>query len=340
MARRPSQRQRLEQLALQFEPMLARAFLDAVADIASKAEIARIVERLERGDVDGALRAVHIDPAAFVGVEEALRAGYGAGGAAVVGAMPVLKEPDGSRMVLRFDLRNPRAESWLTQHSSGLITRIVEDQREAVRSALTSGMVDGTNPLTVALDVVGRVNRATGRREGGILGLTAQQEQFVRNALAELTSSPEEMARFLERSRRDKRFDRTIAKAIRDGEPLDKATVDRILGRYKDRLLQLRGETIARTEMLTALNASQREAFEQAIERGAVARQDVRKVWRSAGDAKVRDSHRAMDGESAGMDERFGNGLLFPHEPGAPPEEVVNCRCGIDYRIDYLANIR
>lgn len=338
MARRHTLRQRLDALAAELEPRIRDAFLAAVADIASRAELGRIVRALEAGDVEEALRALHIDPAAYRDFEAALTQTYAAGGDAAVQTMPAMAAPDGTRLVIRFDVRNPRAEAFLRDRSSTLVTRIVEDQRVAIRQTLEVGMIDGRNPRNVALDVVGRVNRATGRREGGIVGLTSQQAAFVRNAREELLSGdPGRMAAYFDRERRDRRFDRIVARAIREERPVARADVDRILGRYSDRLLQLRGETIARTEMLQSLNASQREAYEQAIEAGGVQRQNVTKVWRTARDSRVRDTHGMIAGSERAMDERFANGLLYPHEPGAPAAEVINCRCIVEHRIDFLA---
>lgn len=341
MARRPiTPRQRLEELLEQHEPEIRAAFMAAIDNIRSKAEIGRIAALLERGDIDGAVRAVHLDPAAFRAFERAIADAYHSGGTAAVDGLPQLRDPSGGRVLLRFDARNPRAEAWLQQHSSTLVTAIIADQRQAIRTALEAGMLAGDNPRRTALNIVGRIDRATGRRTGGVIGLTEQQASFAASARAELLSGdPAAMRRYLARTRRDRRFDRTIMAAIREERPVDAATVQRIAGRYSDRLLELRGTTIARTETLSGLHASQREAFEQAVETGAVRRQDVRKIWRSAADSKVRDSHVDVNGESVGMDERFSNGLLHPHETGAPAAEVINCRCDVTYRIDFLANV-
>lgn len=349
MARRPRRltpRQRLEQLAEQFEPILQAAFLEAVADLVSNVEVARVIERLERGDIDGALTALHIDPVAFRSFEEALRQAYIGGGSATIGGMPVLREPDGSRLVLRFDARAPGAESYLRTIAgteitgTGLGGRIAQDTLSGARTIMERGMIDGRNPRSVALDLAGRINRATGRRTGSIIGLTSRHMETVDNVRRELLSGDEAaMRHYLSLNRSDKRGRDAVLRAIRERKALDAATVQGITGRLSDSYLLLRGETIARTEMLTALAASQREAYEQAIASGAVNRQDVRKIWRSTRDARVRDTHRQVDSESVGMDERFSNGLLYPHEPGAPASEVVNCRCAVDYRIDFMANL-
>jgi hypothetical protein len=239
---------------------------------------------------------------------------------------------------VRFDGRNPRAERYLAERSSGLIVEILEDTRDGVRAWVANSMVDGRNPRSTALDIVGRVNRATGRREGGIVGLTSQQMGYVANMRADL-ADPERMAGYFDRARRDKRFDGLVRRAMRDGKPLAQADIDRIAARYSDRLLALRGETIARTETIRGLNASRDEALRQLVDTGAVRRQDVRKIWRSTGDGRTRDTHMAMEGESVGIDEAFSNGLMYPGDPSGPAEETINCRCWLDQRIDFLANV-
>ena len=52
-----------------------------------------------------------------------------------------------------------------------------------------------------------------------------------------------------------------------------------------------------------------------------------RKKWNAVIDNFTRDSHKLINGETRELEERFTNGLLYPGEPDAPPEEVVNCRC-------------
>lgn len=340
MPRRPTPRQLLERLAAELEPELRAAFLASIEDIVSNVQLSRVIERLERGDIEGALSALNIEPAAFRQFEEAIRRAFISGGSATMTGMPALRDPSGNRLILRFDARNPRAEQWLAEHSSALITRIVDDQRSAIRQALREGMEAGTNPRTTALDIAGRINRATGKREGGIVGLTAPQERYVASARRELLSGdPDDLRHYLTRGRRDKRFDRTVAKAIREGKPLPRETVNKIVGRYSDRLLELRAETIARTETMASLNQAHIEAFQQAIDTGSVRRQDVRKVWVATKDNRTRDSHWAMDGESTGIDDVFSNGLRYPGDPNGSASETANCRCTMFLRVDHLANL-
>jgi hypothetical protein len=313
----------------------------AIADLRDNAQVGRIAEALERGDIDRAIRYVGLDPAAFRAFEQAIANAYNAGGTAAVAGLPALRDPQGGRLVLRFDGRAPRAERWLSNHSMTLVTRIVENEREALRSAAVAGMERGDNPHRVALDMVGRVNRVTGRREGGIIGLTSQQTAFVNNARTELLSGdPTQLRAFLERVRRDRRFDRTILKHINDGTPVPRETIDRIIGRYSDSLLRLRGETIARTEAIASLNQSRTEAMRQAIDTGAIRREDVRRTWIATKDNRTRDEHRAMDGETVGLEEPFSNGLMYPGDPAGAAASVINCRCYMNLRVDWLSNLQ
>lgn len=57
-----------------------------------------------------------------------------------------------------------------------------------------------------------------------------------------------------------------------------------------------------------------------------------RKRWRTFGDSRVRPTHQQADGQEVSIDEPFevgGYQLMFPNDSslGAPPEEIVNCRC-------------
>lgn len=341
---RKSQHQVIEELLDRYDERLKEAFLDSVADIADSVTMRVVVERLERGDIDGAIAAIQLEPEAFARFEIAIQEAYNAGGTATVDNLPMVREPDGNRVIWRFGVRNREAEQWLRDHSSDLVTRIVDDQRTAIRQALTDGLEGGQNPRTTALDVVGRIDRRSNRRKGGVIGLSSPQERYVTSARQELLSGdPEQMRHYLTRVRRDKRFDRTVLKAIRDEKPLDQEAVSRITGRYADRLLELRGEMLARTETLTALGKSREDAIRQQIASGKIAVEDVTKVWHSAADDRVRHTHRFLNGDTAPLDGYFrsisGAMIRYPGDPNAPASEIIGCRCWLEYKIDYMAGV-
>ncbi len=345
MARTPSQQRLFDALQTRYGAEAARAFLAAIDDITAAADLQRIIAALNAGNIEAAIAAMNIEAAAYGPLLDALDGAYRAGGDAAVASLPALTDTAGGRVVIRFDARNPRAETWLRDNSSDFVTRIQTEQRLAIRQALEAGMIRGENPRTTALDVVGRISRATGKREGGIVGLTQPQEVAARRALDELRSGdPTQMSAYLERGRRDKRFDRAVTKAIREGKPVDAATATKAVTQYKNRLLALRGEMIGRTEAMTSLHTAQHEALLQAIDKGAITENQVRRVWSSAGDGRVRHTHAILDGQSVGLNEKFnspsGAQLMYPGDPSAPASERIGCRCTVNTRIDFLSNLR
>lgn len=58
---------------------------------------------------------------------------------------------------------------------------------------------------------------------------------------------------------------------------------------------------------------------------------DLLKIWSSAEDDKVRDSHVEVNDTVAEMDELFANDMLFPLWEDGPIEEIANCRCACLY---------
>jgi hypothetical protein len=345
MARTPSQQRLFDALQTRYGAEVARAFLAAIDDITAAADLQRIIAAINAGNIEAAIAAMNIDAAAYSQLLDTLDAAYRAGGDGAISTLPALTDAAGARLVIRFDARNPRAEAWLRDNSAELVTRIQTEQRLAIRQALEAGMIRGENPRTTALDVVGRISRATGKREGGIIGLTQQQEVASRRALDELRSGdPAQLRAYLERGRRDKRFDRAVTKAIRENRPVDAATATKAATQYKNRLLALRGEMIGRTEAMTSLHSGQHEALLQAIDKGAITENQVRRVWNSAGDGRVRHTHAALDGQSVGLKEKFsspsGAQLMYPGDASAPASERINCRCTVTTKVDFLAPLR
>lgn len=335
-----------ETLADRFGRAVADAFFRALDDIRRRAELKRLTAAIEAQQIEEALDALHLDPAAFDEVAEAVREAYATSGNIEADSFP-RQDAQGNALVVRFFGRNPAAEDWIRRSSGTLITRITDDQREAVRISLRDSFEAGVNPRSAALRIVGTIDRTTGRRVGGIIGLTTDQAGYVRDARSQLESGdPVQLRAYLERGRRDKRFDRTIDRAIREETPVPAETIRKAIVAYERRLLQLRGETIGRVEAMSAIQAAKHEAYRQAIENGVLRENQVTKVWRSAGDLRVRHTHRALNGDSVRFRENFrtpsGAQMRFPMDTslGAPAGEIINCRCDCEYRIDFLANIR
>jgi hypothetical protein len=334
-------RQELEALIAVFEKDLRSAFLAAIADVVDNVVIGELIRQIEIGDVEGAFRTLGYSEAAMRPLTAAIERAFETGGVAVGRTFPHLINTTNGRAIFRFNVRNSRAEAYLRDKSSELVSRIGEDTRVNLRNTLTVGMERGLNPRNVALDIVGRIGPG-GHRVGGIVGLTTQQEAWVRNIRIKLEQLDPV---YFERELRDKRFDGTVRKAIESGKPLDRETVDKLVLRYKDNALKYRGETIGRTEALQSLNAAEYEAAMQAVDLGATKTSAVKKEWDSAGDKRVRFSHRMLNGQRVALDEPFvspsGARMRYPGDTslGAPGGEVINCRCRFKTVVDWFAGI-
>lgn len=315
------------------EGTIEQEFRQYVTITVGSATIIVLEEHLREGDMDALLRDLGISSAALLGTTEAIRTSYIRGGQ--------FEAPEARIM---FDVRNPRAERWIRDESSRFVTNIVDSQREAIRITLESDMRLGRNPRQTALDIVGRVGR-NGRRSGGIVGLSEPQARYVANAREQLLSGdPEQMREYFNRQRRDRRFDGIVRRAIADGRPVPVRDADRLVGRYADRLLALRGESIARTEAITSLNAGREEAVQQAIDSGVIRSDLSVGIWDATSDARTRPSHAFMDGQQRPVGQPFqsstGALMRYPGDTsmGAGAEDVINCRCFRKVRYDFIAD--
>lgn len=350
MALRP--RQTLDYLIDLFTPEIRDAFLAAMQGVVDDAIYNDMITAIQNGDPVAAFQALGFSPASMRPITAVIERAFERGGVLTGKSFPQYLNTPSGRTVFNFDVRNSRAEAWLRDHSSQLVTRLTDEARSNVMTTLRRGMIDGRNPRNVALDIIGRKtqvrNVETGimetHRVGGIVGLTTNQERWVANTRRMLNDLD---GGYLQRELRDKRFDSIVERAIDDKKPLPQATVDKLVLAYKDNALKYRGESIARTEAIQSLNRSEWEAHMQAVQIGALKSNEVRRHWDSAGDSRVRWSHKAMDAkysaEGVGLEEAFvspsGASMLFPGDTslGAPADEIVMCRCRVRLKVDFLA---
>lgn len=332
-----------DELLDKYGPIVAAAFREAVDAIKSNIVVKTVIARLEQGDIAGAIAAIQFEPEVFASLEIALQEAFNAGGVNMVQGLPSLLASDGTRVLFQFGVRNLEAERLIREQSSTLVTNITLDQREALRMGFEAGLSKGQNPTRTALDVVGRVNKITGRREGGYIGLTSRQVEFIDRAKANLLSGdPEAMGKYFDLKTRDKRFDRTVAKAIREGKPVDGDMVRKIIMRLSDKNLLLRGETIGLEETRSALFAVRDNAIRQQIDAGKITAREVTKKWLHSGSEHPRLQHQLMATQKAvPLDMPFvapdGTLIMYPHAPGIPARHKIGCKCRVDYDVDYIA---
>lgn len=342
-----STRRVIRRLLEKHQPDITRAFLEAVEDIIGRVRIQDVEDLLRAGRIDDVLSLLDASSLAFERVAETVIDAYVDGGRGVAGLVSEGRSAPAIRASFRFDVRNLIAETWISQTSSRLVQDISESVRAGIRGFLSDGLARGDNPRRTALDLVGRISRTSNRRAGGIIGLTQTQQAWVTSARDQLLSNdPQKLKAYLKRDLRDKRFDRTVMKAIRDGQPIPRAKIDDITGRYADRVLKYRGDMIARTETIQSLNAGQFESLRQAIAGGAVDEEAITKTWRSARDGRVRASHKVLHGVKTSFlgvyETILGSRMLFPGDTsqGADAGDIIHCRCILEIFIDFARGIR
>jgi len=126
-------------------------------------------------------------------------------------------------------------------------------------------------------------------------------------------------------SKRREAFRKVITRTFREGGA---GSVDELSKRLDQAFgdeIPSSADTVARTESAMLIQdikdtAAKDEGF-------------THKTWSTAGDLSVRASHAAIDGETVEIKAKFSNGLEYPSQMGGPPEEVINCRCDVVYRI-------
>lgn len=299
---------RLTTLLDRAEPRVRRRFLDLIDAADDLDSLESVAVALERGDVAGALRITEdIGP----GLSTALESAYSAAG---ISSAEVLRSQVPT--LLEFNSLNARAQASLTSNRLRLIREFNRGQREATQEFLDDALRRGLAPIEQAREL---------KRS---IGLTRRQARSVTNFRRLLEEGSSEA---LTRQLRDRRFDGSIRGAIRGDRALTRVQIDRMTERYRERMVQFRARTIARTESLRAIHEGDEELWNQAVEAGVVNAEDIKNVWHTARDERVRSSHRAMNGQVRGLGEPFtsgrGNQLRFPGDPLAPAADTINCRC-------------
>lgn len=307
----------LRLLLEQAEPRVRRAFLRAVAGAQLELPLAQVARLLEAGRLlEAAAVMERVAPAVHAEVQAAYAAA-GVNAAAAINAQLARRAAP-----VTFDLLNARAVTSLQSTRLRLVRELTQEARSVALVVMQAGVDRGLAPVAIAREL-----RAS-------LGLTARQAQSVQNYRRLLEQGS---AGALRRQLRDRRFDRAVLAAAEGRRALTADQIDRMVERYRQRMVAHRAATVANTEALRAVHAGEQEMWEQAVASGQVARDDVVAVWRTASDEKVRPSHAAMNGQARSLGQPFrsgaGNALLYPGDPDAPAGDTVRCRCVLQRRV-------
>ncbi|MAK38204.1 MAG: hypothetical protein CMC15_18740 [Flavobacteriaceae bacterium] len=337
----------IEQLRALLIPEVQRMFLQAMDGVVDRAMLDEMIAAIEANDAERLFRATGFTPAVLNQVIDVVERAYKESAEMTVDGWPKRIATPFGPVVFRFDIRNTRVEQDLRNSSSRLISNITQEIRDNVRETLERGMIAGENPRKTALDIVGRYDRRTGKRVGGIIGLSRNQVSWVEKVNRYLENGDKT---YLNLRLRDRRFDKIVSRAIEENKKLTDDQISKITTAYKVKALKYRAEAIARTETIQSINRGEYSAYLQAVEEGVVQRSAVTKEWDDVGDGKVRTSHSVLGkkygrNNGIGLEEEFisptGARFLHPGDTslGAGAEEITHCRCKTRYRIDFLKGV-
>jgi len=331
MAPRISQQAQVRALVAKYEPAIRDAFLAAIRQAHASLDYAALVDAIRFNDLNRAVDLLRIEGAALFPLEEAIRTAVIAGGVSVVA-------PRALAGAFSFSGRHPRAERIIAEMGARLVTEIGSPGVEPIRALILAGQQQGIGTERIARQLAGTINKATGIREGGIMGLDgprAARSQAVRDIL----SDPARIGEYFKGGKprytsTDRRFDASVRRAIKDGKALSAADVERIAKAHDARLLKARGDTIARNEAFTAQAQGRNEAYRQMQDQPDV--EAITKRWQHASLKDPRPDHQRMDGVTVGFDDQFppmddGAVLQYPHDPAGGAAHSIACRCTVVY---------
>lgn len=306
-----------------FEPRIRAAVLEAWTVLRRQVTYAELERTLVTEGVPGLMRYLN-DAAPTVQAQliPVLEEAIAESGRLVVEVLPsgTITTP-GYAPSVQFS--NPLIAQQVQDYAFDLIRNITNETREAVRLSITSAVTQGRSPRSVARDFKQTI------------GLTVEQERSIQNYRRYLETLDRQA---LERESRDKRFDSTVSRAIKNDKPLPKAQIDKMVAAFRRKREAQRAETIARTESLSAMELGQDLALQQTKQDKALA-QDLIQFWEVTRDGRQREAHElvpTMNPEGV----PFGEFFQTPLGPMRYPRDrefgtaanVINCRCRRRYK--------
>lgn len=219
-----------------------------------------------------------------------------------------------------FDRFTDAVTARLRGEQNRLIRELEESARDTIDDVVLRGMREGLNPD----DIVDEIRN--------VIGLTDNQAQAVGNyhrLLSEL--SPDALVRQL----RDPSYDVIVQDAIDSGIDLSVDVIDGLTEAYAENYVKHRARTIAQTESVRAANIGLHDAYLQAVARGVIPMEAVKREWQVALDERtcpiclsIPENHP----DGVGLDEQF----ISIEGPQDNPPIHPNCRCSVEYVTDIM----
>lgn len=343
MAVTRSQARLFAQLINELEPEVKRAFMASVTDLQARVNWPQLLAELERGNIEGAVSALNISPAAWNEYSATMTEAYAKSGASTAAQIRATGMGD---IGTRFNMSNPRANEWIRENVGESIVGFVEEQKETARTIIRQGYGRGDGARSIATDLAGRVTTRGGARQGGVLGLDGPRARRL-SIVSEGMKTAEGVQGLVVKHadgtlsvgyKVNKATENRILAAYRKGEAVPESA--RLLSerQYKNALLLQRAETVAATETASAVMGARDEEWRQLAEDQGLNTSNITKTWRHRRGGQGRPDHIAMQGAVVrGLNATFhmpdGTLMLHPHDPAGGARHNINCACSATYEL-------
>lgn len=307
----PTDPDEIERLLGRIETKLQRAWRTMVRSVKDENSIHEMAQRIAAGDTQSLLRGV---------AEAAEKFALDVNGGYVAAGQKAARWLDGevsSSIAVRFDFTSEEAVGWMTEHLDGFVSGMVEGQQATVERVITRGRARGLSDLDIAAEV----------RDS--IGLAPYQVDHVETYRAALEAG--DYSNAVDRQLADGRYETAIRRAEEEGTHFAPKRIEAMVDSYRANWVEFRGEVVALAEAEAAMGAGMDELLRQAIEAGDVDPSLIVRTWVTRHDARVRTSHRLMNGQQRPFGVPFisgnGNELMYPGDENGPSDDVCGCRC-------------
>lgn len=316
MKSRKDQIKRIEQALSKYDRSLAQRFQSSIDNLSDSINLSEIERLINSGNMASVANLIEqqLLAASFVAFTDEMQAAYIAGGS-------IASEiAQANKITFGFDVTQEGSAQYYRNYKASKIQQIGREVRATITQILNREVPKGTPPAKTA-----RMIRDN-------IGLTQNQERAVRNYRSYLDDLDNQA---LARRLRDKRYDPTVARAIREGKPLTADQKDKMEAAYRRKYIRRRSLNIGRTESIRLLNGGQYQYWDQAAREGVVQPQKVKRKWLYTQDGQTRDAHVAiprLNKDGVGLYESFKTPLgplKYPGDSSGSAANVVNCRCNV-----------
>ena len=222
------------------------------------------------------------------------------------------------KIMLAFDPGDEKAALLIREQTHRFLADLTRANRETIFGAISEGLQEGANPRKISLLIQQNI------------GLTDFQNNAIKNYRSLLENGSREA---LDRGLRPTRNDNMVERSISGEKPLTSKQIDLMVGRYRQKYIRYRADTIAVTEAGGAIAVGQDEALRQTAEDIGFTDEQIIRTWRTHKDGRQRSTHNAMSGQlrqrGVPFDSPSGAKIRFPRDPQASAAERINCRCNL-----------